>query len=122
MKQFWQSLCYGYRYICRRRLYIVCMVFVPLLCTLFFLSLLQEGLPVRVPTAVVDLDHSPMSRSMTRSLGAVQMVDVTRACDSYDEARRAVQSGEVYGFYVIPANFQEDALAGPKPVINYFCD
>lgn len=122
MKQFWQSLCYGYRYICRRRLYIVCMVFVPLLCTLFFLSLLQEGLPVRVPTAVVDLDHSPMSRSMTRSLGAVQMVDVTRACDSYDEARRAVQSGEVYGFYVIPANFQEDALAGRKPVINYFCD
>lgn len=122
MSTLWQSICYGYRYLCSRKLYLIVMVFVPLLCTLFFLSLMREGLPVRVPTAIVDLDNSTLSRSMTRSLDAVQMVDITTSCESYQAARAAVQRGEVYGFYIIPRNFQEDALAGRKPVINYYCD
>lgn len=122
MSSLWQSIVYGYRYLCRRRLYLIVMVFVPLLCTAFFLSLLQNGLPVRVPTAIVDLDNSTMSRQMTRNLDAVQLVDITMACESYQSARAAVQRGEVYGFYVIPRNFQQDALSGRKPVINYYCD
>lgn len=122
MRALWQSIVYGYKYLCRRRVYLMAMIFVPLLCTAFFLSLLQEGLPVRVPTAIVDLDNSTMSRTMTRNLAAVQLVDITTSCNSYEEARAAVQRGDVYGFYVIPRNFQQDALGGRKPVINYYCN
>ncbi|MDO5395185.1 MAG: ABC transporter permease [Bacteroidales bacterium] len=120
MKALWQSIKYGYSSLCRRRLYLICMIFVPLLCCLFFLSLLQEGLPVRVPTAIVDLDHSSMSRAMTRNLDSQQYVDITESAESYDAALGAVRAGRVFGFYVIPANFQRDALSGRKPVINYY--
>ncbi len=105
---------------CSRRLYLCAMVFVPLLSCLFFLSLLSEGLPIEVPTAVVDLDHSPMSRAMIRSLDAEQLVHITDDCESYNQAMQAVRTGRAFGFYVIPAHFQEDAIAGRKPTIDYY--
>lgn len=120
MNNLWQSIKLGVVTMCSRRLYLVAMIFVPLLCCLFFLSMLSEGLPNRVPTAVVDLDHSSMSRSMIRSLDAEQVVHITEACESYTQAMDAVRTGRVFGFYVIPLNFQEDAIAGRKPTITYY--
>ena len=54
-----------------RRIYICAMVLVPMLCALFFVSLLEPGLPLKTPVAVVDLDHSTMSRKVTRTLNAL---------------------------------------------------
>lgn len=96
------------------------MIVVPLLMCVFFITMLGEGLPVRVPTAVVDLDHSPMSRALIRNLKTQQLVDVTTEVESYDKAMAAMRRTEVYGFYVIPANFQGDALAGKTPTLNYY--
>jgi ABC-2 type transport system permease protein len=96
------------------------MVFVPLLSCLFFLSMLSEGLPLEVPTAVVDLDHSAMSRAMIRSLDSEQLVHITESCESYADAMQAVRQNRAFGFYIIPMNFQEDAIAGRKPTIAYY--
>ena len=79
-----------------RRMYLFGMILVPLFVAFFFLSLLGEGLPEQVPTAVVDLDHSPMSRSVTRSLKAVQVLDISQECESYDDALKAVREGEIF--------------------------
>lgn len=96
------------------------MTVVPVVCTMFFISLLDEGLPVRVPTAIVDLDQSQLSRQMTRNLDAIQLAKITRSCESYDQAIDLVRQGEVFGFYVIPRGFQEDVYAGRKPTVNYY--
>ena len=47
-----------------RKMYIFGMLAVPLFMAFFFLDLLSPGLPNQVPTAVVDLDHSSMSRTV----------------------------------------------------------
>ncbi len=96
------------------------MIVVPIVGCMFFLSMLNEGLPNEVPTAVVDLDNSALSRSMVRSLDAEQLVHITTSCESYTQAMDAVRRGEVFGFYIIPLNFQEDAIAGRKPTIAYY--
>ena len=103
-----------------RRMYLFGMILVPLFVAFFFLSLLGEGLPEQVPTAVVDLDHSPMSRSVTRSLKAVQVLDISQECESYDDALKAVREGEIFGFFVIPANFEKDAFGGRTPTLEYY--
>lgn len=102
-----------------RKTYLAAMVFVPIVCAWFFASVLDVGVPQKVPTAVVDLDHSTMSRSMTRSLNAQQLIDVTMKAESYESAMEALQKGDIYGFYVIPYQFETDALAGKKPTISY---
>lgn len=88
---------------CSRKMYIFGMVIVPIFTIIFFLSLLHSGLPEQVPTAVVDLDHSSMSRSVTRSLKALQLLDICEEAESYDQALDQIREGKTFGFFVIPA-------------------
>lgn len=108
------------RQLCSRRMYIFGMVIVPVFVAVFFLSILSEGLPEHVPTAVVDLDHSSMSRSVTRTLKTLQLLDISEDCESYDDALASVREGAVFGFFVIPANFEKDALSGKAPTLEYY--
>lgn len=108
------------RQIGSRKLYLFGLVGMPVFAIIFFLSLLWEGLPERVPTAVVDFDHSSLSRNITRNLSAQQMLEVTTFCESYDEALEAVRRGTIFGFFVIPDNFEKDVLAGNKPTLEYY--
>lgn len=103
-----------------RRMYFFGMVLVPVLMMAFFISLLSPGLPERVPTAVVDLDHSSMSRSVTRSLKALEVIEIDHVAESYDQALEQVRAGETFGFFVIPANFEKDALSGRAPTLEYY--
>lgn len=103
-----------------RRMYIFGMIIVPIAVAAFFLSLLSEGLPMRIPTAVVDLDHSEMSRSVTRSLNAMQLVEISRKYESYDDALRGVRRGDIFGFFVIPANFEKNTLSAKAPTLEYY--
>ena len=104
----------------RRRSYLWGMILVPLGVAAFFLSLLSEGLPLKVPSGVVDLDHSEMSRTITRSLQSNELVDVVQYAESYDQAMAGVRRGETFGFFVIPANFESDALGGRTPTLEYY--
>lgn len=100
--------------------YLFGMVIVPVFIVLFFLSLLSAGLPRKVPTAIVDLDHTPMSRALTRNLNSNEMVDITVDATSFDEALASVRRGDTFGFFIIPANFQSDVLAMRAPTLEYY--
>ena len=103
-----------------RKMYIFGMLVVPVFMAFFFLDLLSPGLPNRVPTAVVDLDHSTMSRTVTRSLEALQVLDLSERCESYDQALERVRQGKIFGFFVIPADFEKNALSGNEPTLEYY--
>lgn len=106
--------------IVRRPLYWVGFFLLPLFIFLFLASLMEEGLPERVPAAIVDRDDSQLSRSITQNLAGMQMVDLTESLESYTQARHAMQEGSIFGFFLIPENFQADLLAGRKPVITFY--
>lgn len=103
-----------------RKIYLFGMVLVPVFVAVFFMSLLSPSLPNRVPTAVVDLDHSEMSREVTRNLKALQTIDIVKDYESYDAALAGVRRGEVFGFFVIPAEFQKKTLSMQSPTLEYF--
>ena len=103
-----------------RRIYLFTMVLVPVLMALFFVDLLGPGLPLKIPSAIVDLDHSPMSRSISRSINSTELIDITQKLESYDAAMDATRKGEIFGFFIIPANFQSDAIAGRTPTLEYY--
>ncbi|MCM1521665.1 MAG: ABC transporter permease [Muribaculaceae bacterium] len=116
------SLRRGIITLCSRRIYIFMMVIVPLAGAFFFLSLMHEGLPLKIPVSVVDLDHSSMSRRVTRSLNASELIEITDKAESFNDALLKVRSGETYGFFYIPESFQKDALSGRTPTISFFCN
>lgn len=119
-KGFKESLRREIRQLTSRKMYFFGMIVAPLLVLVFLVSLMWPGLPERVPTAVVDLDHSSMSRSVTRSLNALNVISIDHTAESYDQALEQIRRGETFGFFVIPANFEKDALSGRTPTLEYF--
>lgn len=103
-----------------RPIYLVGMVVVPVVMAFFFVGMLNPGLPLKVPAGVVDLDHSQMSRRLTRSLDAMELIDVVEAPMDYHAAMEAVQEGKILGFFMIPENFERDAVSGRGPQLTYY--
>lgn len=114
------SLRRGFATLAKRRLYVTMLVVVPVLCTFFFLDLMKEGLPNHVPTAVVDMDRSALSRQVTRNLEAGQLLDIVRTPESYHDALTLTRKGEIFGFFLIPEDFEKDALSGRQPTVTYY--
>ena len=67
-----------WRRMLRQPIYVFGMVVAPLLCCLFFTTLMSEGLPEKLPLGLVDEDNSATSRNIARNLDAFQMVNVAR--------------------------------------------
>lgn len=108
------------RQLASRRIYWLTMVVMPLFCMIFLTDLLREGLPIKAPAAVVDYDRSELSRRMIQSLNGAQMSRITAVYDNIGDARRAMQRGDIYGFYLIPENFQSDLLSVRTPTVSYY--
>ena len=104
----------------RRPIYWVGFFVLPLFCFLMLTSMMEEGLPVKAPAAMIDKDGSSLSRSLTNELGTMQMVDLKHFCNSYTQARHLMQEGEIYGFFLIPENFEQDLMSGKAPAITFY--
>ena len=101
-------------------IYLFCMVGAPLICFIFFLSLMGKGLPTDLPLAVVDEDNSATSRSLIRQLDAFEQSRVALLTASFEEARQAMQRGEVYAIIRVPARFSVEATTGKQPTLSFY--
>ena len=117
-----KALIDGIKQLTSRPIYILGMIVVPMFVAFFFLDLMYEGLPLKAPTAIVDLDNSSASRNVTRNLSASELVSLDYRPVSYDEAMKLLKSGDIFGFFMIPRNFQADAAAGRETTITYYCN
>ncbi len=90
-----------------------------LFCYLFFLSLMREGQPEKLPVGIVDNDKSSMSREICHQLQATQGVEVLAVYDNHAAARDAMQRQHIYAFLEIPQGAYRDvqALKAPQTVI-----
>lgn len=82
--------------------------------------LMNEGLPHKLPIAVVDLDNTATSRKLIRQLDAFPRTDVKYKSLSFDQARRQMEQMEIYAFLVIPKNFTAKAQSGGQPKLVYY--
>lgn len=104
----------------RRPLYWVGFFLLPFFCFLMLSSEMEEGLPVKAPAAMVDKDGSALARNLSNQLGTMQMVDLKYTCNSYTEARHLMQEGKIYGYFLIPEDFEQDLMSGKAPIITFY--
>ena len=118
-KILWKVIVRELHQLVSRPIYLFSIVIAPLLSYAFFLSLMDNGLPEELPTAVVDLDHSATSRNLTRQFTTVSSLSITTEYTSFTEARKAMQKSEIFGFVIIPPSFEADLYANRRPEISY---
>lgn len=96
------------------------MIVAPLLSFSILMYMMHDGLPTKIPIAVVDLDNSATSRGLIRQLDAFAKTDITIKSLSFKEAREAMERMEIYGIYTIPKDFSKDAVSGKRPKIVFY--
>lgn len=103
-----------------RSLYLMVVLIFPLISILFFASLFREGLPSKMPIAIVDLDQTATSRKISRNIDVTSQSEVTCYLQSESEAMSELRKGTIYGFVVLPKNMQSDILTSKQPTISYY--
>lgn len=103
----------------KRPIYILGTVVVMLFCTVFYLSLFKAGVPDKVPIGIVDLDGTSTSRNFVSQLNSTQLGQVVHF-DSFAEARKAMQSGDITSVCVLPEGFDRDIQSQRQPTISFY--
>ena len=88
----------------------------------FFLTLMRDGQPQKLPIAIVDEDGSYLSRRLCHEIEATQGVHVARVYNSQEEARAAMQRQEIYAFLHIPHGTYNSVLAFKAPHIVLYAN
>ena len=101
-------------------MYLCCMIFFPILVTVFFTTLMNEGQPQHMPSGVVDNDNTSTSRSLIRKLDSFQASKVVAHYPNVNEARKAIQQNKIYAFLYIPKGMTEGLLSARQPKISLY--
>ena len=101
-------------------IYLVCMFIFPIMIISFFTTLMDDGQPVELPVGVVDMDNTSTSRGLIRTLDSFQTSDVVAHYNNMNEARNAIQRGEIYAFLLIPSGTTEMLMASKQPKISFY--
>ena len=75
-----------------------------------------------LPVAVVDLDHSSLSRQYNRMLDASEQITITCKPGSVKEAEQLFYDGTVKGVILIPNNFEKDIYSTKHTKVTVYSD
>ena len=93
---------------------------IPLFIIAYFATVFGNGVMEKLPVGVVDLDNSSTSQSIKRNVNANEKINITHSYNSTYNARAGLINGEIYAFFVIPHNFEQDLKAFKRPAITYY--
>ena len=108
------------RLFAHRPLFLFTMIVAPVICLLFFTTLMRDGLPTKLPAAIVDEDDTHITHIVTRILGSMEETEIVAHYPTFTEARQAMQRGEIYGFFYIPKGLTEEAIANRQPRLSFY--
>lgn len=75
-----------------------------------------------IPVAVVDLDHTALSRQYSRLLDATEQVRVNEKPGSLKEAETLFYDGKIHGVVLIPCGFEKTIFRAEQAKVTVYCD
>ena len=100
---------------------IFCFI-VPLIYPLLY-AFIYTGETVReVPTVVVDMCHTKLSREYIRHVDATADVKIISHAESLKAAQEYIKHRDAYGIIVIPENFEKTIVAGQQTHVSVYVD
>jgi ABC-2 type transport system permease protein len=108
------------RRIATRPLEPLLLVVLPALSLALTWAIFSAGLPRELPVAVVDEDHTRLSRQLVRMIDATPTVRVASRPSDPEAARELVLSGRAYAVVVVPEGLERGVKRGrPEPVVAW---
>ncbi|MDE6535255.1 MAG: ABC transporter permease, partial [Muribaculaceae bacterium] len=104
----------------KRPMMLTLLFVAPIMLLVFFTSLMSEGLPKNLPIGIIDEDNTQVTRTIIRTLDAMEQTEIIESFPSVSEARDAMQRGRIYAFLHIPYGTTEQALGQRQPEIAFY--
>ena len=104
-----------------RPIYPMLMLVLPVLSFVVLWAIFRSQVPSGLPVAVLDSDHSGLSRRLVRMIDATRTMRVAFEISSLGEGEDLVRRGDAYALIVVPADLERDVRRGeaPKVVCHY---
>lgn len=105
-----------------RYLYIFVVLGLPLFSLIYMATIFGNGQIENIPIGIVDNTNSALTRKIVREVGAVPTFQVTPQHYYLNEqaAREATQKMDIYGYLVIPPDFDTKLYNGLNPTLTYY--
>lgn len=99
-------------------IFLVGMIAYPVLYSLGYIKEVVRDIPV----AVVDLDHSSLSRRLSRMIDATEQVAVTAKAPNLQEAKNLFYAESVFGVFLIEDGFEKNIYSGRQGNVSVYSD
>ncbi len=117
---FWLVFWREWRLLLRRPFLVALAVVMPLALMAALTAVFSAGIATDLPIAVLDLDGSELSRSLTRMVDAAPDVHIVQPVADLAEGRGLILSGRAHGLLLMPRHLERDVLAGRRPEVVFF--
>lgn len=94
------------------------LIAAPVLYAFFYPWPYSQQAVTRVPVAVVDLDHSSLSRQIIRFAAANPRIDVRWVGGDVRAAQQALWRGEIEGYAILPADLKRQVVRGSGATVT----
>ena len=95
-------------------MYFVLMLVLPVVSFAFFALLFNKGVARDIPIAVLDDDHTSLSRKVTQMIDATPTALVAYEIQDMDEGERLMREGRIMAIVQIPAFFEKNILSNSQ--------
>ena len=101
-------------------IYLPLMLVLPLLSFAFFALLFNQGVARNIPIAILDEDHTTLSRKVAQMIDDTPTAMVAYDIQDIDEGERLMREGRVMAIVQIPAFFEKCILSNTQTHIENY--
>lgn len=106
--------------IARQPMYFALMVALPVVSFVFFALLFSHGVARNIPIAVVDEDHTTLSRKVTQMIDATATALVAYEIQDMAEGERLMREGKISAIVLIPDFFEKNILSNSQTHLDAY--
>ncbi len=108
------------RRLCRQPMYFVLMVLLPVISFAFFALLFGQGAIRNVPIAVLDQDHTTLSRKVIQMIDETPTALVAYGIQDMAEGERLMREGKVAAIVLVPRFFEKSILSNTQTTLENY--
>ena len=102
------------------KLLMVMLFIAPIVFSIVVIWTFSAGIPKNLPIAVLDLDNSDITRTITRAIDSTPSAKVRYKVENYNQGYDLIKEGKVYAIIVYPKDFKKDLNRNNTPQIVYY--
>lgn len=112
MNRFWRAYLATWKAILSSRPAASMLLLAVVLYAFYYPAAYSAQVATRLPVAIVDQDHSTLSRALTERLSGANRVSIVLRTSDFAEARRALETRRVDAIILVPDRLERGLLTG----------